>query len=142
MARGSNQTVNSNNRQVAGSSSASMEDSESPFYLHNGDHPSIVLVSHILTRSLQHLESIHADGSHHKEQSGLCQRKHYSPRSRSSSLRYLDFYNSMVIPWILNFVSRQIAYSLLYMDDAFDVWIDFRDRLYESNGPQNFQIKK
>ncbi|XP_024019325.1 uncharacterized protein LOC112090984 [Morus notabilis] len=50
MARGNNRQV-----QITGSSgspsSSQMEDSSSPYFLHNGDHPGLVLVSHHLTGS-------------------------------------------------------------------------------------------
>ena len=51
-------------------------------------------------------------------------------------------YNSMVTSWILNSVFREIDDSLLYMDNAYDVWNDVRDRFHQSNGPQIFQVKK
>ncbi|RVW86700.1 hypothetical protein CK203_039803 [Vitis vinifera] len=41
-----------NSRMVVGSSTPSpLEDSSSPFFLHNGYHPSLILVSHHLTRT-------------------------------------------------------------------------------------------
>ncbi|KZV39447.1 hypothetical protein F511_13438 [Dorcoceras hygrometricum] len=46
--------------------------------------------------------------------------------------------NSMVISWILNSVSRDIADSLMYMP----TWIDIHDRFHESNAPRVYQIKK
>ena len=49
---------------------------------------------------------------------------------------------SMVTSWILNFVFKEIADSLLYMDNASNVWNDLRDRFHQSNGPQIFQVKK
>ena len=50
MARGDH--WNANSRQVIGTSNTSlMKDTGSPFYLHNGDNPSLVLVSHNLTGS-------------------------------------------------------------------------------------------
>ena len=50
--------------------------------------------------------------------------------------------NSMVSSWIINDVSRDIAYSLLYIDSAFEVWRDLHDRFNQGNGPRVFQIKK
>ena len=35
---------------------------------------------------------------------------------------------------------REIADSLLYIDNAYEIWIDLRDRFHQSNGPQIFQI--
>ncbi|XP_073315835.1 uncharacterized protein [Primulina huaijiensis] len=50
--------------------------------------------------------------------------------------------NSMVISWILNSVSREIADSLMYIPTASEIWIDLRDRFHQSNAPRIFQIKK
>ena len=50
--------------------------------------------------------------------------------------------NKMVISWILNSVTREIADSLLYIETAIDIWNDLHDRFHQSNGPQIFQIKK
>ncbi|KZV54466.1 hypothetical protein F511_18951 [Dorcoceras hygrometricum] len=49
--------------------------------------------------------------------------------------------NSMVISWILNSVSRDIADSLMYMPTAREMWIDIHDRFHESNAPRVYQIE-
>ena len=43
--------------------------------------------------------------------------------------------SSMVISWILNSVTREIADSLLYIETAVDIWNDLHDRFHQSNGP-------
>lgn len=48
----------------------------------------------------------------------------------------------MVISWILNFVSQEIADSLMYMATARHIWTDLCDRFQQSNAPRVFQIKK
>ncbi|KZV34540.1 hypothetical protein F511_28631 [Dorcoceras hygrometricum] len=48
----------------------------------------------------------------------------------------------MVISWILNSVTRDIADSLMYMPTAREMWIDLHDRFHESNAPHVYQIKK
>lgn len=49
--------------------------------------------------------------------------------------------NNMVISWILNSVSREIADSLMYIPTASEMWIDLHDRFLQSNAPHIFQIK-
>ncbi|XP_075486382.1 uncharacterized protein LOC142525993 [Primulina tabacum] len=51
-------------------------------------------------------------------------------------------YNSMVISWILNSVTKEIADSLMYIPTAHGIWSDLRDRFNQSNGPRIFQIRK
>ncbi|KAL5582411.1 hypothetical protein UlMin_014853 [Ulmus minor] len=50
--------------------------------------------------------------------------------------------NSMVISWILNSVSKEIADSLLYHDSAVEVWRDLYERFHQNNGPRIFQLKQ
>ncbi|XP_075486495.1 uncharacterized protein LOC142526116 [Primulina tabacum] len=102
--------TNSNGRLVS-------EDSSSPFYLQNGDHPGLVLVSHPLTAYI---------------------------RPKPNDLMYgaWNRSNSMVISWILNSVSREISDSLLYIPTASEIWIDLRYRFHQSNAPRIFQLKK
>ena len=51
-------------------------------------------------------------------------------------------YNSIVISWILNFVSKDIADSLLYIDTVTAIWADLRERFHQSNRPRLFHINK
>ncbi|KAL5579742.1 hypothetical protein UlMin_012184 [Ulmus minor] len=44
--------------------------------------------------------------------------------------------------WIIYVVSKEIAESVLYIDNAFDVWIDLHEQFHQSNGPRIFQIKQ
>lgn len=46
--------------------------------------------------------------------------------------------NSMVISWLLNSVTREIANSLMYLATARDIWIDLQDRFHQSNAPRIF----
>ena len=50
--------------------------------------------------------------------------------------------NSMVISWILNFVSREIADNLLFIATAFEIQNDLHERFHQSNALRVFQIKK
>ena len=48
--------------------------------------------------------------------------------------------NSMVMSWILHVVSKEIAYSIMYIYNVY-VWIDLDNRFHQSNGPQVFKLK-
>ncbi|KAL5563330.1 hypothetical protein UlMin_033077 [Ulmus minor] len=50
--------------------------------------------------------------------------------------------NNMVMSWILNAVSKDIADSIMYIHDARSMWIDLHDRFNQSNGPRIFQLKQ
>lgn len=50
--------------------------------------------------------------------------------------------NTMVTSWILNLVSKDIAASVIYIDNAADVWIDLKECFSQKNGPRIYQIQK
>jgi hypothetical protein len=48
----------------------------------------------------------------------------------------------MVLSWILNSVSKDIAASVIYINSADDMWNDLNDRFSQKNGPRIFQLQK
>ncbi|KAL5576834.1 hypothetical protein UlMin_018533 [Ulmus minor] len=50
--------------------------------------------------------------------------------------------NSMVMSWLLHAISREIADSVMYIDNAEAMWTDLHDRFHQNNGPRVFQIKQ
>ncbi|KAL5554930.1 hypothetical protein UlMin_037166 [Ulmus minor] len=121
----------------------STDDSSSPFFLNNGDHPGLNLVSHPLTGSNYHtwrramIMALTA-----KNKIGFVDGTIPKPSPNDLLFSIWCRCNSMVSSWIINAVSRDIADSLLYIDSAFEVWRDLHDRFNQGNGPRVFQIKK
>lgn len=50
--------------------------------------------------------------------------------------------NTIVVSWILNSLTKEIASSVIFFDYATDVWKDIRERFSHNNGPHIFQIRK
>ncbi|XP_041020381.1 uncharacterized protein LOC121261999 [Juglans microcarpa x Juglans regia] len=50
--------------------------------------------------------------------------------------------NIVVLPWLLNALSKEIASSVLYIDSAEEMWNDLKERFAQSNRPRIFQIRK
>lgn len=50
--------------------------------------------------------------------------------------------NNIIISWILNSISKEIAASVIYLKTAKDIWKELNDRFQQSNGPRIFQIKR
>ncbi|XP_062152085.1 uncharacterized protein LOC133860512 [Alnus glutinosa] len=50
--------------------------------------------------------------------------------------------NNMVLSWILNFVSKEIAASVIYIDTCHGMWLDLKERFSQKNGPRVFQLQK
>ncbi|XP_073017747.1 uncharacterized protein [Primulina eburnea] len=143
MARGnqvpiSSQATSSNNS----GGRVSYEDSSRLFYLQNGDHPGLVLVSHLLTGNNYNTWS-RAMSMALTAKDKLLFVDGTQLRPPSGDLLYAVWIccNNMVISWILNSVSREIVDSLLYISTAYEIWNDLRDRFHQSNAPRFFQIK-
>ena len=133
-----------NQRAVIGSSKVStMEDVSSPFFLHNGDHPGLILVSHHLIGSNYNTWSrVMAMALTMKNKIGFID----GTISRAAQTNLLfnawNRCNSMVTSWIINSVSKDIVDSLMYIAIAAKIWIDLLDRFRHSNAPRGFQLKK
>jgi hypothetical protein len=50
--------------------------------------------------------------------------------------------NNMVLSWLINSVSKEIAASIIYIDSAADMWMDLHDRFSHLNGPRVFQLQQ
>jgi hypothetical protein len=123
------------------SSNFSIEES-SPYHLHNGDSPKTVLVSQLL------------DGDNYHTWS----RSMVIALTAKNKLRFLNgslgkpsdelgaeyhawiHCNTMVTSWILNSVSKDIATSVIYIDNDADVWTDLKERFSQKNEPRIYQI--
>jgi hypothetical protein len=117
----------------------SIDDSLSSYYLHHEDSPSSVLKSQILLGENYHTWSksmIMAltvgfiDGSITKPSSTNAL---YRPWIRS---------NNMVLSWLLNSISKDIAASVLYINTSDEMWLDLKERFSQRNGPRIFQLQK
>jgi hypothetical protein len=110
-------------------------DQSSPYYVHPGDGPSSVKVIPILTGSNYH--SWHR--SMRRALGGKLKLEfvdgtipvpadHFDP-----SFRAWNMCNMLVHSWILNSVSDSIAQSLIFMENAIDVWHDLKERFSQSD---------
>jgi len=50
--------------------------------------------------------------------------------------------NNMIIAWILNSISKEIASSVIYITTCAEMWQDLKDRFSQGNGPRIFQLQK
>ena len=48
----------------------------------------------------------------------------------------------MVLSWILNSLTPDITYSLIFYDTAHKVWKDLQNHFFQSNAPRIFQIER
>jgi len=50
--------------------------------------------------------------------------------------------NNMVLSWLINSVSKEIAASIIYIDSTANMWMDLHDRFSHLNGPRVFQLQQ
>ena len=48
--------------------------------------------------------------------------------------------NTMVISWLLNSLSKEIASSVIYANTAREIWEDLEERFAQGNGLRIFEI--
>jgi len=129
---------------VSSSSSSLIENSSSPFYLNNGDHPGSILVSQPLigsnynTWSRSMIVSLIA-----KNKMGFIDGSISKPSPDDDVLFHAwTRCNNMIIAWILNSISKEIASSVIYINTCAEMWQDLKDRFSQGNGPRIFQLQK
>ena len=115
-----------------------------PFFLHHGDSPGAMIVS----------KSLNGDNYNSWKRAMMMS------LSAKNKLSFVDGTlskpanlhdsqglawtrcNNMVLSWLLNSVSTEIANSIIYIDDASEIWKDLQDRFSQHNGPRIFQLQK
>ncbi|XP_042009018.1 uncharacterized protein LOC121757557 [Salvia splendens] len=50
--------------------------------------------------------------------------------------------NSMVISWIRNSISSQICSGIMYLDDAYTIWFDLKERFSTADSARVYQLKQ
>ncbi|KAL5553907.1 hypothetical protein UlMin_041308 [Ulmus minor] len=120
----------------------STEDINSAFYLSNADHPGLSLVSTpLLGPNYNSWHRAMSMALIAKNKIGFVDRSISRPEDDDSLLSFWFRCNNMVMSWILNAVSKDIADSIMYVNNACDMWTDLHERFHQSNGPRIFQLK-
>ncbi|XP_039037174.1 uncharacterized protein LOC120174360 [Hibiscus syriacus] len=114
------------------------------YYLHQYDNPGMVLVSQPLSSDNFHCWKRYMvlDLSAKKKLGFVDGSVVPSDPSSSELFNAWTQANNLVISWILNSVSKEIAANLLYHSSTSDMWKYIVERFQQSNGPQLFQLKK
>lgn len=118
-------------------------DPSHPLYVHPSDSPGSQLVSapfngcgFVPWRSSM-LTSLSA-----KNKLGLLDGRVPQPTPDSPYYPYWERCNDMVKAWINNFVSREIATSVMCLKTAREIWKDINERFGQSNGSKYLQIQR
>jgi hypothetical protein len=116
----------------------------SPFYLPQGESPGAALVSQPLTGenyntwSRSMIMALTA-----KNKLALIDGSLPQP-ALDAGVEYQAWVrcNNMILSWILNSVSKEIAESVIYIDTSHGMWLDLKERFSQKNGPRVFQLQK
>ncbi|KAL0355837.1 UNVERIFIED_CONTAM: Copia protein [Sesamum radiatum] len=111
--------------------------------LQGGDHPGMSLVSVPLDGNnyFPWVRSIKfALGA--KQKLGFIDGSCPKPTDDKNEIEQWQRTDCMVVSWILNSISKDIAEAFLYATSARDLWLDLESRFGESNGPLLYQIQR
>ncbi|XP_050233497.1 uncharacterized protein LOC126681983 [Mercurialis annua] len=105
------------------------ESISSPFFVHPGENPSLVLVSNLLTESNYHswyrsMRMSLISKNKYKFVDGSIVPPHYD----DEKFAIWERCNTLVMSWLYRSVSQTIADSISCMDSALEIWNDLRDR--------------
>ena len=119
------------------------EDLAEAYHLHPSDHPRSLLVStafdgsgfgswkRAMSIALSTKSKLHfVDGSLPR------------PPLTSPDLKKWTKCNDMVMSWILNVLSKNIADSVIYAKTARQMWLELEERFGQINGAKLYQVKK
>eukprot|EP00261_Vitis_vinifera_P030615 XP_019071858.1 PREDICTED: uncharacterized protein LOC100853407 [Vitis vinifera] len=122
-----------------------MEDHSSPYFLHNGDHPSLSLVSLSLVGSGSNYHSWRRSmvtALNAKNKLGFVDGTISRPAATDLLAGPWSRCNSMVVSWLSNSVCKEIAESILYHETAIEIWNDLYERFHQGSGPRIFELKQ
>lgn len=119
------------------------EDTSSPYYLHPSDNPGLQLVSQLLVGS-NYINWSRSISTALLAKNKLLFGNGVLLRPHDDDLLYPAWIrcNSMVVSWLRNSISPQICSSIMYLDDAHDVWSDLRNRFAQGDSARYYQLKQ
>ncbi|XP_057950866.1 uncharacterized protein LOC131145683 [Malania oleifera] len=124
--------------------SSSEIDPSNPYFMHHGESLGSLLVSQQLTGPDDYpswrraiILAISA-----KNKSCFINGTIAKPKDEDPLFAAWSKCNTMILSWLLNVVSRDIASSVLYHEFAKYFWDDIAVRFQQSNGPRLYQLKK
>ncbi|XP_070003521.1 uncharacterized protein LOC142162065 [Nicotiana tabacum] len=77
-----------------------------------------------------------------KNKLGLITDRISKPKFNSPYYHFWERCNDMIIAWITNSLSRDIANSVMCFDTVKDIWTDINERFGTSNGSKYIQLQR
>ncbi|XP_042008801.1 uncharacterized protein LOC121757319 [Salvia splendens] len=126
-----------------GSQIQSAEDFSSPYYLHPSDNPGLQLVPQPLIGS-NYINWSRSMSTVLLAKNKLLFVNGVLLKPTDDDLLYSAWIrcNSMVVSWIRNSLSPQICSSIMYLEDAKEIWSDLRDRFSQCDSARIYQLRQ
>ncbi|XP_073137802.1 uncharacterized protein [Henckelia pumila] len=114
-----------------------------PLTLQQSNHPGLVLVSKLFDGNNygQWSRAIRIALSA-KNKTGFINGTIKAPKTTDDKFLAWERCNHMVLSWILHAVQSDIVASIIYAENAFDVWNDLHDRFSQGNDARIFEIHR
>ncbi|CAA7043798.1 unnamed protein product [Microthlaspi erraticum] len=121
----------------------SFDNPHSPFFLHSSDHPGLSIVAHTLDGTNFNSWFIAMKISlEAKNKLSFVDGSLPRPSEDDRTFKIWSRCNSMVKSWILNVVDKEIYDSILYSQDAAEMWNDLFRRFRVNNLPRRYQLEQ
>nr|XP_009608393.1 uncharacterized protein LOC104102399 [Nicotiana tomentosiformis] len=118
-------------------------DSTHPYYLHPSDSPGMNLVSSYFDgKGYGGWRRAVIIALSAKNKLGFIDGSLISPKTDSAIQQAWERCNNIVLSWLLNSLSKEIAESVLFSQSANDLWSDLEDRFGQANRAKLFQLQK
>src|ERR1044072_1380617 len=120
-----------------------LHDASSPYYVHPSENPSMVLVSPILdgrnyyewARSMRMALST-------KNKAQFIDGSIVKPDNFDPIFPIWERFNNLILSWIQHVVTPSIARSVMWMNTAYDVWEDLRERFSQGDLVRVFELQQ
>ncbi|GJZ64222.1 cysteine-rich receptor-like protein kinase 8 [Tanacetum coccineum] len=113
-----------------------------PLYLHQNDHPGLILISKKLTGSENYgswkrsmMIALNA-----KNKLKIVTGEYNEPEANSRNRALWERTNDMIISWILNTIAEQISNSLNFLNTASGLWNELQEHYSQLDGHRIYQI--
>ncbi|XP_013617307.1 PREDICTED: uncharacterized protein LOC106323784 [Brassica oleracea var. oleracea] len=117
---------------------------ENPYYLHSSDHAGLVLVSDRLSSGAEFHSWKHSIrmALNVRNKLGFIDGTIPKPPDNHRDAGSWSRCNDMVATWIMNYVSKKIAHSLIYMSTAKSIWKNLLVRFKQDDAPRVYEIEQ
>ncbi|XP_060180661.1 uncharacterized protein LOC132610376 [Lycium barbarum] len=137
------ENISSSVERTDGSTTTNVVDSSHSYYIHPSDYPGMNLVGALFAgRSYGGWRRVVIIALSAKNKLGFIDGSLIVPAVDSGLQKSWERCNNMVLSWLLNSLSKEIAESVLYSQSAKVLWSDLEDRFGQANGAKLFQLQK